>query len=122
MIKARSNDKSSTTWLYENFAGKFCNHHNDQDLLSFAEEITNDDGFLDAKIVQQTTKIQFFTEDFADFMAVIWMILLFPHVHQYSDQQRQEITEYVYHNFFKQQQPLIQYQDHLLLYRGVAVI
>ena len=53
-------------------------------------------------------------------MSAIWMILLYPEVHQYSLKQREEITEFIYKKFWKVKRPLVQLQDHLVIYRGIG--
>ena len=50
-------------------------------------------------------------------MEVIWMILLYPNVHNYTYDQREEITEYIYSSLYKSGKPLIQLQDHLIVSR-----
>jgi hypothetical protein len=52
-------------------------------------------------------------------MAVVWMILLYPNVHQYTLKQREEITKYIYDNFWRRKRPLWQMQDHMVIYRGI---
>ena len=48
-------------------------------------------------------------------MGVVWMILLYPDVHRYTLEQREEITEYVYREFWRDGKPLLQIQDHLII-------
>lgn len=50
-------------------------------------------------------------------MEVIWMILLYPSVHDYTPKQKEEITEHIYKKFWLKKKPLIQHQDHLILYK-----
>jgi len=45
------------------------------------------------------------------------MILLYPNVHDYTPEQKEEITEYIYKKFWLKKKPLIQQQDHLSLYK-----
>ena len=52
-------------------------------------------------------------------MAVVWMILLYPNVHPYTLKQRQEITGFVYERLWKKKEPLVQAQDHLVVYKGI---
>ena len=47
------------------------------------------------------------------------MIMLYPSVHRYTPAQRREITEYVFETFWKPRRPLVQAQDHLVIYRGL---
>jgi hypothetical protein len=67
----------------------------------------------------KTSHVEFFVEDFKKLMSVVWMILLHPHVHQYTLEQRQEITEHIYENFYRKRLPLVQSQDHVTVYRGL---
>lgn len=117
MMSSRCDLKDSTTWLYNHFAGKYFGVHNDQDLKTFGEKLHNDPHFRKSHIHQETHKVKFFINDFEKFMAVIWMILLYPNVHDYSPDQKREISEYIYDSIFKPQKPLIQEQDHLIITR-----
>ena len=54
--------------------------------------------------------------------AVVWMILLYPDVHKYTRKQREEITRYAHDRFWKEKKPLVQAQDHLVIYRGMNTI
>ena len=76
--------------------------------------------FRNARIRSKTSYARFFVDDFEKFMAVVWMILLYPDVHQYTLKQRAEITEFVYRKFWKPKRPLVQPQDHLVIYRGLG--
>jgi len=120
LMASKSDDPTSSTWLYNHFAKKFCGHTNNQDLIRFAAALRKDAVFKKSQIVSKTSRVKFFVNDFQEFMAVIWMILLYPHVHQYTLDQRREITEYVYRNFFEKKKPLFQHQDHLAIYRGIS--
>lgn len=119
LMASKSSDPSTTTWLYNHFAKKFCGHTNNQDLIGFAAALRKNPLFKKTQILSKTTRIKFFVNDFQEFMAVIWMILLYPHVHNYTLEQRREITEYVYTKFFEKKNPLFQHQDHLAIYRGI---
>jgi len=119
LMSARSDDPRTSTWLYNHFAGKFAGHQNDQCLRAFWSELVASPHFKAAEILHKTSHVEFFVEDFKKFMAVVWMILLYPHVHTYTLEQRVEITEHAYENFFRKKQPLIQSQDHLVVYRGL---
>ncbi|MBI4970503.1 MAG: class I SAM-dependent methyltransferase [Candidatus Omnitrophica bacterium] len=121
LMSSESNDHQSTTWLYNHFAGKFCTHKNNQDLLQFGKMLRQDPFFENAEIRSKTSRVEFFVEDFGQFMSVIWMILLYPQVHHYTLSERHEITEYVYEHFFAKKKPLIQCQDHLVIYRGLGI-
>jgi len=117
MMSSNCKEKDSTTWLYNHFAGKFFGCRNDQDLKAFGKGLHGNKNFTEVEIQQMTHKVKFYIDDFEKYMAVIWMILLYPNVHDYSYDQKKEITEHVYENFYKPQKPLIQMQDHLILSR-----
>ena len=76
--------------------------------------------FKKAQILSRASKVRFFVDDFEKFMAVVWMILLYPDVHNYSLKQKQEITEYIYDRFWLKKRPLYQIQHHLVIYRGIG--
>ncbi|MCK5133313.1 MAG: class I SAM-dependent methyltransferase [Candidatus Sabulitectum sp.] len=120
MMSSKSQDHSTTTWLYNHFAGKFFNCRNDQDLKSFGRELAKNRAFSKAVFTSRTHEAEFWTDDFEKFMAVIWMILLYPNVHEYTLEQREEITEYIYNNFWVSKKPLVQKQDHLVILRSLG--
>lgn len=119
MMSARSRDPRSTTWLYNHFAGKYFSARNDQDLLAFAAALRENRALKATRIVTWTSEVRFRADDFRKFMAVVWMILLYPNVHRYTRQQREEITGYFHRKFWEKKQPLIQHQDHLVIYRDL---
>ncbi len=119
LMSSDSRDPRSTTWLYNHFAGKFFNCRNDQDLSSFGRELEKNSAFINAKFMRKTHRVNFFVDDFGKFKAVIWMILLYPSVHRYTFEQKEEITEYVYSNFWMKRNPLIQMQDHLIIHKNL---
>lgn len=119
MMAARAADPSTTTWLYNHFAGKFFGHENDQDLAAFARAAARGRWFAGATIRTRRDRVRFFVDDFRALMSVVWMILLYPNVHRYTPAQRREIAEHVYRRIFARRQPLFQDQDHLVLYRGI---
>ncbi|MBD3426762.1 MAG: class I SAM-dependent methyltransferase [Candidatus Omnitrophica bacterium] len=121
LMSAGCTDRDSTTWLYDHFAGKFFGHKNDQDLIKFKKELGKNPVFSKAQILSRTNRVKFFVDDFEKFMAVVWMILLYPNVHRYTRPQREEIALYVYENFWKRKRPLIQVQDHLAIYKGLTI-
>jgi hypothetical protein len=53
-------------------------------------------------------------------MAVVWMILLHPTVHQFSEEQQREVIEFVYSELWSRGNPLVQLQDHAVLFRGLG--
>ncbi len=118
MMASKSDNLFSTTWLYNHFAGKFFNCNNNQNLKKFGKELQNNKTFSNSSIKTKTNKINFWIDDFEKFMAVIWMILLYPNVHNYTDQQKEEITEYIYNNFWIPKQPLVQMQDYLTIIKN----
>jgi len=119
LMASESTDHYTTTWLYNHFAGKFFDHHNDQNLVTFTNELRKIPLFKKAQILSKTSRVLFSSDDFGKFMAVVWMILLYPEVHKYTLSQREEITEYVYKNFWLKKKPLIQEQNHMAIYREI---
>jgi len=115
LMDSISKNPYSTTHLYNHFAGKFFNHHNDQDLYKLKSELKGNPSFKRADISIKRNKVRFFKDDFRQFMAVVWMLLLYPNVHKYSLPQKREITEFVYERFWRRKRPLIQEQDHLVI-------
>lgn len=122
MMASNSEDRYSTTWLYNHFAGKFFNCRNDQDLNLFGMELEKNRIFSKAKILRQTHSVNFSVDDFEKFMAVIWMILLYPNVHKYTPEQKEEITDHIYDNFWIRKKPLVQLQDHLVIERNLSAM
>ncbi|MCI0607165.1 class I SAM-dependent methyltransferase [bacterium] len=118
LMANHSNDRTSTTWLYNHFAGQFFGAKNDQDLKGFARELRRDPAFAGSQVLTRTSRVEFHVDDFERFMSVVWMILLHPYVHVYSRDQQSEITEYVYTKLWERGVPLVQMQDHLAVYRG----
>ena len=114
LMANRSDDPSTTTWLYNHFAGRFCGAHNDQDLAGFARELRSPG----MRVLRKSTRVDFRVDDFERLMGVVWMILLYPNVHHYTREQRVEIIEHVYERFWLPSVPLAQVQDHVVLYRG----
>jgi len=119
LMSSSADDPETTTWLYNHFAGKFFGHRNDQDLRAFGRRLRRDRDFAKAEIRGKTDRVRFFVDDFRELMSVVWMILLYPNVHRYSAAQRQEITRHVYRRLFAKRKPLLQDQDHVVIYRGL---
>src|SRR5262245_40023692 len=119
MMAARADNPATTTWLYNHYAGKFFGHRNDQDLRAFADEARRRRFFGRAQILAKTDRVRFQVDDFRALMSVVWMILLYPHVHRYTKEQRREITTHIYRNLFARRAALFQDQDHLVIYRGL---
>jgi hypothetical protein len=121
LMANHSEDRTSTTWLYNHFAGRYFGAHNDQDLKGFARELRRDPALARARVMTKTSRVEFRVDDFERFMGVIWMILLHPYVHVYTHDQQSEITEYVYTKLWERNAPLVQMQDHLVVYRGKGI-
>lgn len=119
LMASKSTNLFSTTGLYNHFAGKFFGAYNDQDLRIFKKQLQKESIFKKAQILLRTNSIHFYVGDFTKFMSVVWMILLYPDVHKYSLKQREEITEFIYKQFWKKKRPLLQEQDHLMIYKGI---
>ena len=119
LMASDSRNAHSTTWLYNHFAGKYFGHRNDQSLPGLRVALRRDRLFAGVQLHLRTRKVHGWVDDFEKFMAIVWMILLYPNVHPYTLQQRRDIARYMYAHFFKKRQPLIQVQDHLILYRGI---
>ena len=119
LMAAQSREPTTTTWLYNHFAGKFFDHRNDQDLRAFARAARRERALGPVQILTKTDRVRFFVDDFRALMSVVWMILLYPNVHRYTTAQRREITAHVYQNLFARRASLFQDQDHLVVYRGV---
>jgi len=117
LMASKSDDQYSTTWLYNHFAGKYFGEKNDQDLAAFAASLRKIKLFETSRIISRKHQVKFFIDDFGKFMAVIWMILLYPNVHDYTQEEKEEITEHIYKKFWLKKKPLIQHQDHLILYK-----
>lgn len=120
LMSSKSKNPSTTTWLYNHFAGKFFGAYNDQDLRQFKKDLQRETVFKKAQVLLRTNRVNFYVDDFEKFMAVVWMILLYPQVHRYSLEQRREITQHVYHHFWRKKKPLTQEQDHLVVYKGLG--
>lgn len=120
LMASKTKDEHTSTWLYNHFAGKFFGCHNDQNLRGFGRQLKRNPVFKKAQILIATHPVRFFVSDFAKFMSVIWMILLYPEVHKYTLCQREEITEHIYGEFWLKKKPLIQMQDHLVVYKGIG--
>ncbi|MDD5424700.1 MAG: class I SAM-dependent methyltransferase [Candidatus Omnitrophica bacterium] len=117
MMASKSDDEYTTSWLYGHFAGKYFGCHNDQDLWHFKKELESDPVFSKSRISIERSRVSFFVDDFEEFMSVIWMIMLYPNVHRYTRSQKEEITEHAYRKFWLPKKPLIQEQDHLIVFR-----
>lgn len=120
MMASKSQDHFTTTWLYNHFAGKFFSCCNNQDLKSFGRELKKNRDFNNAVFIRKNRRVKFRISDFEKLMAVVWMILLYPNVHKYTLEQKEEITWYIYHNFWLSKEPLVQMQDHLIILKNLG--
>ena len=121
LMAAEDNLRYTTSWLYNHFVGKFFGHRNKQNLPDLKNKLRDIRSFDKAQISTKRNRARFFVDDFEKFMAVIWMILLYPEVHQYNLRQREEIVEFIYDTFWKKKRPLMHLQDHLIIYRGISL-
>lgn len=117
MMSARETRPYTTTWLYNFFANRFFGASTDQDLLGLRQELCDVYSLKDCEICTETRQVQFWSDDFDLFMAVVWMILLYPHAHNYTLEQRIEITEFVIENFWIPKRPLVQTQDYVTVHK-----
>jgi hypothetical protein len=116
LMASTSDDPETTTWLYNHFAGRFFGARNDQDLQAFARDLVRRTHPDHARIQVRTvrSRVSFYTDDFAAYMSVIWMILLHPNVHAFTEPQQEEVAVHAY-RAWSQRRPLVQEQDHLVL-------
>ena len=105
------------SWLYNYFAGRFFGVRNDQDLRRCALGLRDEGMLPGARFVLTRTQVQFFAPDFEQFMRVVWMILLHPTVHRFSRDQQCAVIDYVYDHLWSRGLPLLQEQDHVVIYR-----
>ncbi len=117
LMSARENRPGTTTWLYNHFAYKFFGRTTDQDLLRLGELVAEQ--VPEARVVAETREVRFRVDDFERFMAVIWMIMLYPDGHDYDLGQRTEITEFVIDHFWLPRRPLLQSQDYVSIFKGL---
>ncbi|MBN2587818.1 MAG: hypothetical protein JXA64_03515 [Candidatus Fermentibacteraceae bacterium] len=115
LMSPACHDRNSTAWLYQHFAGEFFGCGNDQDLAAFGRDLAGSPAIAGVSVRVMTHRVRFFVKDFRKLMSVVWMILLYPEEHRYDQDQRREITEYVYDNFWLTGEPLVQLQDHLVI-------
>lgn len=117
LMSHRSDLPTSTTAIYNAWAGRFFGAHNDQDLAGFGRSLRRSGTLPGATVRTHTSRVLFDADDFGDLMRCIWMILLHPHVHRFSEDQQVEVTEWVYANLWSRGVPLTQFQDHLVVTR-----
>jgi hypothetical protein len=115
LMASRSEDETSTSWLYNHFLGRFFGKTNDQDLFSFATELRADPALSLTAVRTTRTRVEFFVDDFERFMGVVWMILLHPGVNRFTPAQQEEVVRFVYDRLYSRSVPLVQEQDHLVI-------
>jgi hypothetical protein len=121
MAASRADEPMSAMWLYDHFARRFLGQRNDQDLEACAAELRTDPRLADAQVLTKSTRVEFFVDDFEQYMAGVWMVLLHPNVHRFTEDQQREVTEWIYEQLWSRGRPLVQAQDHLVIYRGRGV-
>jgi hypothetical protein len=114
-----SRDRLTTSWLYDHFAGKYFGTCNNQSLPFLKRSLEIMPEFRKSQLIIRKSRVYFFVDDFIRMMKVVWMILLYPDVHHHSEKQKEEITTFIYDNFYAKHQPICQEQHHLALYRGL---
>ncbi|WP_299011562.1 hypothetical protein [uncultured Shewanella sp.] len=118
LLMAVNDEREDTTEaLYRHFMRQFYGEYCPQNVRTLYHELQKNEQFSEMDLHLDTREVKFYTHDFAEYMAVVWMILLYPHVHQYSLEERKDITEYVFDHLWSQQKPLIQLQDSLIISR-----
>ncbi|MEM8853720.1 MAG: class I SAM-dependent methyltransferase [Pseudomonadota bacterium] len=117
LMSSTTTEPYTTTWLYNHFAHKFFGHRNTQNLLALQEQLAAQPLFANAQFTQRTQSVAFRCDDFFTFMAVVWMILLYPDGHPYNEAQRREITAFVAEHFWAPKRPLKQVQDYLTIHK-----
>ncbi len=127
LMSASTDKPFTTTALYDHFAGAYFGQANNQDLLALKSQLQTvarqpEACLSHAQILSKTSEVSFFVDDFASLMSVVWMIMLCPSVHDYSDGQKREITRYVLENFWLPKRRLVQVTDHLVIYQGLDAV
>lgn len=125
LMSASTQKPFTSTALYNHFAGNFFDQTNRQDLLALKAQLQeqaaqSSSPFAGDRFVSKSSEVSFFVDDFGSYMAVIWMIMLYPSVHNYSDGQKQEITRYILEKYWRPRRRLVQVIDHLVVYRGLT--
>jgi hypothetical protein len=121
LMAHESDDPQTTTWLYNTFTDlNFGPFKNDQDLERLADTLKASLPPDEVQVAVTSSRIEFCPQSFEQLMAAMWMVLLHPHVHEYSVHQAREVTEHLYRHFWKERKPLVQIQKHLTIYRNVS--
>ncbi|MEX3008312.1 class I SAM-dependent methyltransferase [Hoeflea sp. TYP-13] len=118
LMSARETREGTTTRLYHHFSRMFFGAQTNQDLLLLKDELKVHPVFRKADISSETHEVTFWVDDFEKYMAVVWMVMLYPHGHRYTLDQRTQIIEFVIENFWRPRRPLIQAQDYLTVFKS----
>lgn len=59
----------------------------------------------DAQVLTRSIRVEFFVDDFEQYMAGVWMVLLHPNVQRFSEDQQREVTEWIYENLWSRGLP-----------------
>ena len=81
------------------------------------DELTVHPTFRNARISSESSEVRFWVDNFERYMAVVWMILLYPDGHRFNVDQRVEIIEFVIDRFWRPRRPLVQVQDYLTVFK-----
>jgi hypothetical protein len=117
LMAHRSDSPTSTTAIYNRWAGQFFGAYNDQDLAGFARSLRRSKRLPGSSVRVQTSEVVFDNDDFTDFMRCVWMILLHPQVHDFDRDQQIEVGEWIYANLWSVGVQLTQRQDHVVITR-----
>ncbi|MEM9126326.1 MAG: class I SAM-dependent methyltransferase [Pseudomonadota bacterium] len=115
LMSSATEQTHTTTWLYNRFAEKFCNTRNDQNLLDLPGQMSTLPIADTLAFSVCSSAVRCRPDRFADMMKVVWMILLYPQVHDFSADQKVEITEFVLDEFWLAGRDLVQHQDYVTL-------
>ncbi|WP_419910778.1 hypothetical protein [Hoeflea sp.] len=118
MMSAREDREGTTTWLYNHFTEKFFGSGTNQDLLLLEDDLAAHPSFKNAQILSESSEVRFWVDNFERYMAVVWMIMLYPDGHRYTVDQRVEIIEFVIQRFWRPRRPLVQVQDYLTVFKA----
>ncbi len=115
LMSSKTEQPYTTTWLYNRFAQKFFSTRNSQDLLQLPSKLRSMPGMRRMRYSTDSRAVRCRPQSFDDLMAVVWMILLYPHVHDFSADHRAEITEFVLDAFWLAERDLVQIQDYVTI-------
>lgn len=111
LMSSSTDQPYTTTWLYNRFARKFFGVSSEQNLLKLPEQMQKT--AQDLSFSTSSSATRFRPTSFRELMAVVWMIMLYPDIHEYDLEQRMEITEFVFDEFWQPRRDLVQIQDYL---------